>query len=261
MIIMNRQRVILSAILTVAFFAVGACDEEGEFVAEPEDDIGNLCAFHSDCVNVCVVDVNGVPPYCSRSCSEQPCPHGYFCVGRGQLGQVCVVARCQTDGECPTGYSCDTDDQICRHQDIPCGSDADCPANIACNQGVCAADCHNDDDCAQGFRCYYHVGACMQCANHSHCSNGFACVEGVCSTACVHEQDCREGYRCVGTACEAIVGNGPGNIGDPCQDHTDCVDFCLRDYCTHTCEAANDPAACPEGFYCEQFSMVCQRSG
>lgn len=238
------------------------CDSDEEFVAEP-DDLGQVCAFHSDCIEVCTVSpLHSMAPHCTRSCSVVPCPAGYVCVAREQLGQVCAIGPCQGDGDCPESYRCETDHNVCQHVGTPCGSDADCPAGVACNQGVCQGVCSSDDDCKQGYYCSSHVDACVFCVTHAHCTGGFACIGGACGAGCVDASDCRPGYECIGAACAPIAGGGPGDVGTPCAEHTECIDFCHHtDYCTRPCDVANEPGQCPDGYYCEQFSMLCIQGG
>lgn len=261
---MKTSRVVFAVVTAlVAAAALGAgCTDQEEFTPTVVDDIGKICAYHTDCSIVCEYGLAGMAPYCTRPCDVDPCPAGYHCVARGALGMICAMAACGGDGECPTGYYCDVEDEVCRHMDIPCNGDAECPAGTGCNQGVCVTVCHDDEDCKAGFRCNWFMHVCMPCAVHSDCSGGYACVAGVCGTACVEQEDCRMGFRCNGTQCEAIAGGGSGDVGAPCADHAECIDFCHHhDYCSRTCEVPNEAGQCPDGFYCEQFSMVCTQGG
>ncbi|MBW2528545.1 MAG: hypothetical protein JRI23_30510 [Deltaproteobacteria bacterium] len=243
--------------------ALGACDGEGEFVAESEEpDIGRICAVQADCDVGCVYGLNHMAPYCTQSCAAVGCPEGYYCVGRAGLGMVCAMGRCESDADCPPeAYRCNTDHNVCQHVDISCGSDADCPTNTACNQGVCTTVCRNDDDCKQGTHCNIHVDTCMACAHHAHCDGGYACDYGVCGQACVVEDDCRPGYRCTDHACELIEAGGPGTLGTACSEDAECEHFCYHSACRQMCDVPNGADQCPEGFYCEQFAMICQPQG
>lgn len=245
----------------VGLLALGACSEEGEFVAEAPEDIGQICAHQADCATGCLYGLRHMAPHCTRSCADTPCPAGYYCVGRAGLGMVCAMAACESDADCPADYQCNLDRGVCRHVDIPCGSDADCPAATACNQGVCTTVCSSDDDCKQGYHCNVHVTTCLDCAHHAQCDGGYACDYGECSQACVQSDDCRPGYRCTGTTCELIDANGPGTLGTACEEDSECEDFCYHSRCTRMCDVPNGADQCPEGFYCEQFAMICQPGG
>ncbi len=261
---MTTSRTVLALAATVGLTLlalVAACADQEEFTPPLEDDLGRICAYHDDCTSVCEHGLSGMAPYCTRRCDSDPCPAGYHCVARGALGLICAMGECATDGDCPASYVCAVDDEVCQHADIPCAADGDCPAATGCNQGVCTTLCSSDDDCKAGFRCNWFLHGCMPCAVPSACSVGFAVIDGVCGEACVGEGDCRPGFRCSGTLCEAIAGGGSGDIGSECSAHSECIDFCQHHYCTHTCEVPNEAGQCPEGFYCEQFSMVCVQGG
>lgn len=259
---MTRRRYVWGAGLVLPWLLwAGGCDEEGEFVAEPRDDIGQICAFQEECTSGCLYGLRYMAPYCTRSCADAPCPAGYYCVGRAGLGMVCAMGECASDGDCPVDYLCNTDRQVCQHVDLPCGGDADCPTGTACNQGACATVCSDDADCKQGYHCNVHITTCMACAHHAHCADGFACAQGVCGQACIDSNDCRPGYQCVDHGCDPIEAGGPGTLGSDCDEDAQCEHFCLHHRCTQLCDVPNDPDQCPEGFYCEQFSMVCQPQG
>lgn len=244
--------------LLVAAVAVGACDDEGEFVAA-EPDLGDICAVQTDCQEACLAGVYGMTAYCTRGCAAEPCPAGYYCVGRAQMGLVCAMTWCSGDGDCPAEYRCDVDESICVHHDIACGVDTDCPAATACNQGVCATVCSSSDDCKQGYQCDHHLG-CVQCLRASDCSEGLACVGGVCNQGCVDENDCRMGYECLSGGCQIIVGGGVGDVGVGCQEHSECVDFCMHhSYCTRVCDGPDD-TSCPDGYHCQPDHLVCSPS-
>jgi hypothetical protein len=235
-----------------------ACDEEGAFEAAPEEDIGTVCALHTDCIYGCTTGLRGSHSHCTRPCSAQePCPAGYACVERTGLGPVCSIGECFGDGDCPADYFCFMDRNVCRHVDIPCTADEECAANVACNQGVCQLWCENDDDCQAGYHCQYDIG-CVQCHYPADCPDHFACISGRCNTACIAENDCRPGYECNGAVCEVIVGGGSGQVGDSCDRHSDCADFCRGyQWCTRTCEGANDTTSCPDGWQCDPHQLYC----
>ena len=89
---------------------------------------------------------------------------------------VCIPA-CHSDGECDQGETCNGAGHCVAR---PCVSDADCPAQFACEPATGGSDsacqrrrCEADSDCAGGFcvegwifaanpgrRCYADLGAC-----------------------------------------------------------------------------------------------------
>jgi hypothetical protein len=236
-----------------------ACSDEGEFVAESEvDDIGAICAVHSDCQFGCEEGVQGAPSYCTRSCAEDPCPANYVCVAREFLGLVCAMGYCGEGSPCPVDYTCSTDDGVCRHDPIQCTSDTDCPAATACNQGECATDCWGDSDCKQGYLCHHELG-CVECQYAADCPEGQGCVGGRCSPSCVQDSDCREGYECIDTACSIIQGGGTGTIGTSCDhsQHDQCEWFCRHGMCSRVCDGPDDTTTCPEGYHCDENHLVC----
>lgn len=225
------------------------------------DDIGEICAHDSDCAQHCIVGLSGMAPYCTRSCQDQACPRGYLCLSQGQAGMVCVVGPCESSEDCPDDYSCyleDPENPVCRHADIECDGDGDCPANTACNQGLCELLCQSDDDCKQGYHCQWQR-RCAQCANDSHCEDGFSCQDGNCNMSCIDRYDCRTGFQCSSNACEKISGGGSIEYGTDdagCDENADCEDFCYENqYCTRTCETDAD---CPEGYACHTGYLFCQ---
>ncbi|MCC6525861.1 MAG: hypothetical protein IT373_24655 [Polyangiaceae bacterium] len=252
-----RRAVVVVGVL--ALLALRACDDDGAFVeAPPEpDDLGAVCSYHADCAHYCALGIQGAAPACTRNCSTAaPCPAGYACVARDQMGPVCLIGACTTDADCPATYACDTVGGVCLHDDIPCGADTDCPAATACNQGVCVTVCESNDDCKAGFLCQFH-SRCVECMRASDCADGYACNGGQCNTACVQAQDCRAGFACLGAACSEIHGGGAGVVGTPCTADEECAGFCYgQQYCNQTC-TMEDPASCPAGFACHDGHLVC----
>jgi len=255
----GRQYWQVAAIMAVSLVAIRACSSDEAFTPTPPppDDLGNICSFNADCVFYCTAALHGMAYHCTRNCNiENPCPSGYVCVsGAGTLGKVCTMSPCATDEDCPQNYFCDTDRNLCHHVDIPCEVDSDCPGATACNQGLCATLCTSDDDCKQDWMCH-HESRCVKCMNNTDCIGGFACSNGQCNNACASERDCRPGFECLAGSCEPIEGGGPGVMGDPCSEHSECVNFCYDYYCNQIC-SLEDETSCPTGYHCHQHHLVC----
>jgi hypothetical protein len=240
-----------------AVVLLAGCSTDEPFTEAPPEDTGAVCAFDSDCQYGCADGAEGSHAYCTRPCETEACPQGYVCVARPGLGRVCGLGPCDGTTGCPASYQCTSDEEfenVCRHVDIACTTDTDCPALTACNQGVCAVFCSGDEDCKQGYRCRWGYG-CVQCHVPAHCSDGFACIGGLCNTACAETSDCRGGFECIAAACAPIQGGGPGVVGDPCAEHSECEDFCWSySQCSRVCAGPDD---CPAASHCDTNNLVC----
>jgi hypothetical protein len=246
--------------LVASTLLLGVCNADEPFTATP-DDLGKVCAFDTECIFACTGGVTGSHGFCTHSCDKSACPAGYACVARGRLGLVCAVVQCSGSTGCPADYTCYTGDDyqdVCRHVDIPCTSDTDCPGLVACNQGVCTLVCTEDGDCKQGYTCEGSQG-CGQCHQPGDCENGFACVGGLCTPACATDYDCRAGFECTAAACTEIHGGGPGAVGADCTEDSECADFCYQDYvCGRLCNGQGDTTSCPSGSQCDGYQLVCR---
>jgi len=246
--------------LVPSVLLLSVCNADEPFTAAPPDDIGKVCAFDWECTYGCTAGVQGSHDFCTHSCDAAPCPTGYVCVARGALGHVCAIASCSGNTGCPADYTCYSDQDfqdVCRHVDIPCTTDADCPGLTGCNQGVCVLVCGDEGDCKQGYLCQWGTG-CVECQHPADCANGYSCNGGLCNAACVNELDCRGGYECTASACAQIHGGGTGVTGDPCAEHAECVDFCWNyTQCSRLCTGADDTTSCPAGSHCEPNHLVC----
>ena len=212
-------------------------------------DQGEVCAYDADCAEYCAVGQQNMAPYCTGSCDSSGCPDGYFCLSAGQAGLVCVMGACTADEQCPKNYTCDLDDNVCAHDAVTCKDDKDCPAATACNQGACQLQCTSDDDCKEGTYCQHNT-RCVDCDRDLHCADGLACREGNCNQACLEDADCRDGFACTDHACGVIIGGGPGAIGDGCDEHSECADYCRWGSCGRTCDGEGDTVSCGTGFTC-----------
>lgn len=205
-----------------------------------------LCADDGSCVGdrVCIDQVCVVPCVFSSECgASRVCANGR-----------CVL-ECGTLNYCPEGYTCSEihtcvdapRDPECRAEDDDDGGDGVdveedmlCTDGYICANGVCAAACDTNEDCALDEVCNSRTGACEidtqptrpcaadpgVCGSRQICHGGYCryscsdslacklidaripvCADGVCLTEteanpqCVRREDCAEGENCVSNVC------------------------------------------------------------
>jgi hypothetical protein len=270
------------------------CEETGEACTSARL-IGDPRTCSSECVTEVIFECAAGDGCCPAGCSndtDADCPDTDLC-GNGVLdeGETC-------DGDCPTRcpddactvgqltgspaactarctYSEETrclDGDGCCPDGCSAGSDSDCggtppdeigtPCETAadCEGGVCLS-------AIQGY-CSRECDAVTPCPDGSHCS-----ADGLCVVSCSTDAQCaRSGYECYDRDGDAItecfaVGDGTGQVGDPCDDISECTGgeraACFVEaggfrngYCSLRCERAGE--TCPNGTHCE--NGVCLRS-
>ena len=103
-------------------------------------------------------------PLCNGPQGAPVCPTGTQCTATCE--QACgQCTTCTTDAACYEAQVCDATSHTCVSK--PCQTDAECPANFACGQGMCARRaCSQDSEC-QGFcshgSCVAKLGTCVRC--------------------------------------------------------------------------------------------------
>jgi len=143
-------------------FASRECDERFRYCISPE---GGVCYRHGDCLN---------DDYCGPLAGTNRCQP----MPESRVG--CVAAGLRWDG----GIA---DTGQCR---IRCGSSADCPGSLACDDEVCG-------------------GTAAACLAPGSCSAGFECLQGRCLEVCQPLESggaCRDNRSCY-ESCE------PGTLG------------------------------------------------
>jgi hypothetical protein len=174
------------------------------------------------------------------------CPDAYY----SKSG--CIDWVCNGPGDCPSGYSCQSDHR-CRLTDgtpptggtgALCSKPSDCPAG-----SNCGADnkCHTGDCSTSGCPSTYVcklTGGAPRCVPVSG---------GGGTSSCKSDKDCPTppGSKCLSGTCFAPQ--------DQCADATQCPNGsqCVQGACTPSC-SANKP--CPTGYTCDPAKGVCTGS-
>lgn len=300
-------------------------DADGECVAARG--LCDPCTNNEQCGgsnDYCVsFDAAGLDRGCALDCTDAECPEGYFCATVGTATpplRQCVprrltcVDRCN-DVVCGEGERCDERTGDCFVPAGPCtpcqldtecagnacigllgpscGTDADCPADFFCNEGLCVSgrcglDCTPGEDgqlgpCPDGFSCYTLAGGEYQCLPFFldcvdlcagvSCPDGFNCehATGECvrsrSEGC---QPCEDYASCGGqdSLCTSLsVGGGnlclPGcgdgrtcALGYTCITLSSTIDVCIPANGDLSCDLC-ETASCPEGTACSPNNGLC----
>jgi hypothetical protein len=163
----------------------------------------------------------------------------------GQLDAP-AIARCESDGECPTGLHCDlasgscvpcTTDTHCPkalprcdaslHRCVACGVDGDCRPEELCELPTrrCVRRCTTAGVCpAAEMICDTARGFCIGCTTDAECAPKKHCelASGMC-VECVHDDQCsKEHPRCepVTATCVACLSASDCPLGRPVCDAT-----------------------------------------
>lgn len=175
------------------------------------------------------------------------CPDSYY-------SGACVAWVCNTNLDCPSGYSCNSEHR-CKLTD---GQPPGPSGGTAC---VKPSDCAPGSNCGADNKC--HAGDCSSsgCPSTFVCklSNGVpACVpvgggDGGIASECKKDADCPSpaGSKCLSGKCTAPT--------DQCADASQCPSGsqCVAGSCTPSCDA-NKP--CPTGYACDTAKGVCSNN-
>ncbi len=220
----------------------GVCGQDGRCaVASCSDGVRNGVETGTDC---------GHESECGGCAEGQRCEQARDCADGACVANMCVPARCadglpngsETDvdcgGDCPAckdGQSCDvsTDCENRRCEDDGAGELVCLPP--ACDDRVLNGD-ETDIDCG---------GSCdARCGEGERCEEAEDCAERVC------RRDDEDEFRiCKAPTCRDEVRNGtetaidcggecgPCDVGDTCEQHTDCLSNSCDDVCLEaSCE-------------------------
>jgi hypothetical protein len=219
--------------------------------------------------------VPGGAPFASRTpggalgaCSFHPGPGPLFVgyevddpTGIATVPIRCRTTTCSGDEECTPGETCNLGTGECDH---PCVSDATCPTDQVCEDGVCTETpptCIDDEDCAGwycvgGFctpecptecetdvefcgdmeRCVPPGGENPPCTTDAQCPGGELCEDGHCAPPTPPcDMTCPSGDQCVDGVCVPPE--------TPCTDDGQCPggELCVDGSCT-----TGEPP-CPDG--------------
>jgi hypothetical protein len=157
----------------------------------------------------------------------------WTCVGGvGPSAEVCNGLDDDCDGEiddqapCPGGQGCA--DGECVPRCTVEGSEAGCPPDRLCRDGLCrAAECAKRP-CPRGFSCDLRRGCVDRCEGVT-CGPGMRCELGVC-TSC-HATGCAEGQVCRAIECEPDPCAGKICVADRYCRAGECVKSCVGVRC------------------------------
>jgi hypothetical protein len=124
------------------------------------------------------------------------CSDGTQCAAGSQCVQGACTPTCDSNAQCPKGYSCDQSKGVCTGNTTPCGAAADgggtCPSGTTCSQDHCVAPCGANGTCSGTLVCV--DGGCVPneqpqftCANEGTqdaCASGSVCLHHSCYIAC-----------------------------------------------------------------------------
>ncbi len=193
------------------------CDRDSQCLSGYCTD-GVCCNARFCTVGSC--SVPGKAGNCAVSPIGGPCDDSADCVA----GAVCAPGfpngTCQLPTPTPTATPGKGGD--------PCGSSAECQAGLVCNymEGVCCKEA----ECPSGYSCkvFGHQGQCYPVptplpGNGALCGSGSQCESGNCvDRRCCELPECPLGQRCDIYGVEGYCAD-PGEAGDPCRAHSDCV--------------------------------------
>jgi hypothetical protein len=272
------------------------CAEGGRCVIPAQRDHCSRCADAVQCADGlrCASAGTGFPEVCLAGCVEGGCTDGATCVdGACVPADTCglesdLCAPCTTDSEC--GGRADRCVRNLQkgmsHCATSCAADGDCPSGFLCQSmsgskqcvpfdGRCEERCLADRDCPTGFRCAEGYcgaisgfrGLCAPCSVDEECQHG-VCMQAEggrrsCAPYCGREGDCPSGSVCVDLAgveapiCLPRSGRCPvgvGGAGKSCLGPSGCASgLCMlqegdgHGRCVDGCNAG----VCPEGGRCE----------
>jgi MYXO-CTERM domain-containing protein len=146
-----------------------------------------------------------------------------------------------------------------------CTSDSDCLGqDEQCINNRCEdVPCTSNNDCEAGLACDLPSGDCIvpPCTNDAQCGPGFACQQGTCRSSCPVCRDCDNSQICGPNAvCADTNGDGAGECIVFCDQQGGCpgdgVCFTLQqdgqDYFICLNSDANQNGICPDTYVCEE---------
>ena len=230
------------------------------------------CQVDGDCAalgaeSVCT-PVGNEGAFCTPACAvDMDCPNGFRCVPNLN---VCLPAGfrcgCFATG-CENGEVCDPSTAACvapRGHCGACSTDADCAAGLTCGDlsggkfcfAACGAGCPAGLEC-QDAQCKPPGGLCDAC--------GGTC--GAATPICNPGQngqpgtcgECGQGSPCAGAneRCSAEFRCVEGPVGGMCATDLDCagdLQFCVNSTCVQCLQTSD----CPARSACNQATFTCE---
>lgn len=215
----------------------------------------------------------------------------YIPVTGGALGdenerRVCTQS-CGSDADCPDGWNCDGDYEICMRPSSGDGIGGECQDHQDCDHtianpygwqrcldagehhavdledGFCTQPCSDDSECPDGTRCpawdalFDSAGRPAPDLGQEPTMAG----ESYCVPECDDDSDCpRDGYGCLDPNLDGAtgcwhVGVGDGDWGEDCQWSSDCGEIGEHAICRAREDAGPDEARCTR--YCGVAGLDC----
>ncbi len=175
-----------------------------------------------------------LPGWGNQCVLNSDCTLGLFCV----QGLCVTKATPCTNNNCPSGFRCNEQNQVCE-QNLGCFSSNDCPPNQSCNTGTraCQPTCTAatvGQVCQPTQQCVNSI--CVDCTSNANCGPGITCnvAEGKCEGAgtCFTNSDCPAGQVC------DLATNSCGATLPPCLSNDDCASTQVCDPTTGSCVAS-----------------------
>ncbi|RLB56271.1 MAG: hypothetical protein DRI34_09350 [Deltaproteobacteria bacterium] len=206
--------------------AANADCPEGQVCIEGQCLEDNIeCRSDSDCLphevcqqGLCVVVCQPSPETCDGI--DNDCD--------GLVDENCQELPCTSDADCPAGEYCDAVSATCQPL-CACASDADCPLGFICVDCLCLDDsCPDDDndgygvcqgDCDDADAAVF-PGAAEECNGRDDDCDGV--IDEGCSGDCTSDQDCAAGQICWEGVCL-----------QPCRSDSECASgqVCMNGLC------------------------------
>ncbi len=95
--------------------------------------------------------------------------------GAGGGGSGGATSECTDDGDCSSGYGCDTSTNTCY---TSCSSNSQCVSGYYCSSSSTCdeVECTGDSDCSGGYACDTSDYQCYDsCSSNNHCSSSYYC--------------------------------------------------------------------------------------
>ncbi len=213
-------------------------------------------------VSLGAVALFGCPVY-SNSSDQRFCTADgqcWDCPG-GNFSSDCVPWQCNSDVDCPAGWTCNLHSCVQSSGGNTCTSPSQCPAGQNCGaDNQChAGDC-STTGCPSGYVCKLTNGtpACVLpsttdggTVDTGTPDSGDAGSDAPPFTGCTSDSQCASlgpGAKCLDGMCVAAANQ--------CFDQTQCPngEVCVQGVCTASCAMGQ---MCPTGYTCDTTTGVC----
>ncbi len=268
---------------------------------------GEECQSNADCGSgeLCA-PAPCLPVACDpddESCEPPSCPSSCVAVedgGGSDGGDGGSMNGCESDTDCPTGFSCEVMGSmgsgcVCPEGQPDCGCGE--PTEPVEYKGCSPKPCSTDADCGEGLECVTFEMPCampaIDCAPGSECPEPEPCESGTSSQCqpkwagtCDADADCGEGFTCKAyeeCSCSGSSGSGSGgstpeptdpaapdgggappsedgDSSDPIDSECTCAPS-EEKYCEPVKTVCTSDADCPAEWECEAFTVAVSGGG